>query len=111
IWPIWCNVAAVQKLREAKDAFGMDGAEFIPYFDATPPAATDMNDVYISAYKKPDGKVLLAVVNTSNEARNGTVTIHTKRIGIGAANIVSWPDKKVLSYTNNSIPVNIPGRD
>jgi hypothetical protein len=111
IWPVWCNVAAVQKLREAKDAFGMDDAEFIPYFDATPPAATDMNDFYISAYKKPDGNVLLAVVNTSNEARSGAVMINTKRIGIDAVNIVSWPDKKVLSHTNNSIPINIPGRD
>jgi hypothetical protein len=111
VWPIWSNTSVLTKMREAKDAFGIDKATFIPYFDATPPAATDMKDVYISAYKKSDGKVLLVVGNTSNDARNGIVTLNTNRIGIDATNVISWPDKKVLSHTNNTIPVNIPGRD
>jgi hypothetical protein len=98
-------------MREAKDAFGIDKATFIPYFDATPPATTDMKDVYVSAYKNPDGRVLVVVGNTSNDARNGTVTLNTKRIGIDARNVISWPDKKVLSHSSNTISVSIPGRD
>jgi hypothetical protein len=51
------------------------------------------------------------VGNTSNDARNGTVTLNTKRIGIDATNVISWPDKKVLSHSSNTISVSIPGRD
>jgi len=111
VWPVWCNVSVIKTMRDAKDAFGMDNAEFIPYFDSSPPAVADMKDVYISVYKKPDGRTLIVVGNTSNDPRNGTVTLNTKRIGIDAAKVLSWPDQKPVSLNDNTIPITIPGRD
>ena len=111
VWPIWSNVSVLTKMRETKIAFGIDKSTFIPYFDNTPPATTNMKDVYISVYRNPDGRALVVVGNTSNDARSGTVTLNTKRIGIDATNVISWPDKKAVTHNGNTVPVNIPGRD
>src|ERR1019366_9548187 len=82
LWPIWCNIAPVNEALNALDAFGYQDADFIPYFDPTPPAATKLKDVYVSVYKRPDGRALAVVANLGRTDRSGLVRLDGKRIGL-----------------------------
>jgi hypothetical protein len=107
-WPIWCNGQVCNEAFDALDKFGYVGADFIPYFDPTPPASTAMKDVYISAYKRTDGRALLIVSNLSKEDRQGTVTINAQRLGLPLASIVSWPDKQALVLADGKLTLQVP---
>jgi hypothetical protein len=111
VWPIWSNGAVWAKMYDALDAFGYVESEFIPYFDETPPATTDMKDVYISVYKRADGRALAIIGNTSKEARTGTVTLNSKRIGLPVTGVLSWPDKKPFAQSGDKIEISVPGLD
>jgi hypothetical protein len=110
-WPIWSNAKVWAGMFDALDAFGYVQSEFIPYWDAAPPATTDMKDVYVSVYKRADGRALAIVGNTSKEARTGTVTLNAKRIGLPTAGVLSWPDKKPLVQNGDKIELSVPGLD
>jgi hypothetical protein len=103
IWPLWCNLDVVNEALYALDEFGYSNAEFIPYFDAVPPAASTLKDVYVSAYKRPDGKVLLIIGNLGKESREGEITINTKRLGIKTDKIITWPDKQQISLKGDGV--------
>jgi len=102
-WPIWCNAAVMNEALAALDEFGYVDADFIGYFDPTPPATTDMKDVYVSAYKRTDGRVLLIVANLSREDRKGEV-----RINLPTGKLLSWPDKQPLTATGGRVPLDVP---
>ncbi len=111
VWPIWSNSGAWVPMFNALDAFGYEDSEFIPYWASTPPATTDMKDVYISVYKRSDGRALAIIGNTSKEARTGTVTLNAKAIGLPTAGVLSWPDRKPLAQNGDKIEVSVPGLD
>ena len=106
----WCNYDVVNKALDALDEFGYADSDFIPYFASIPPAQTDMKDVYISAYKKDDGSVLLIVGNMSREKRSGKIIINLKKLGLGSFCTVDWLDKKKLQVKNASLNLNVPGQ-
>jgi hypothetical protein len=108
VWPIWSNVSVWNEMYDALDAFGYVDSEFIPYFDPTPPATTDMKDVYISVYKRADGRALAIVGNTSREDRSGTVTLNAKRIGLPTRQVLSWPDKTPVAQDGEKIKLDVP---
>jgi hypothetical protein len=108
VWPIWSNVAVWNEMYDALDAFGYVDSEFIPYFDPNPPATTDMKDVYISVYKRADGRALAIVGNTSREDRSGTVTLNAKRTGLPTAGVLSWPDKTPVTQDGDKIKLDVP---
>jgi hypothetical protein len=108
VWPIWSNIAVWNEMYDALDAFGYVDSVFIPYFDPTPPATTDMKDVYISVYKRSDGRALAIVGNTSRENRSGTVTLNARRIGLPVAGVLSWPDKKPVPQNGEKITLDVP---
>jgi hypothetical protein len=107
-WPIWCNGKVVNEAFEALDEFGTVDADFIPYFDPTPPATTAMSDVYASAYKKPDGRVLLIISNLSKEDRQGVVTINAARLGVKLNSVIDWPGKQPLTVANGNLALDVP---
>jgi len=107
-WPIWCNLSVVNEAFAALDKFGYVEAEFIPYFDPTPPATTDMKDVYISAYKRADGRVLLIIGNLGKEDRSGHVTINLARLGISGTKFVNWPDENPLVAAEGRLTLDVP---
>ncbi|MBU0608008.1 MAG: LamG domain-containing protein [Armatimonadetes bacterium] len=109
VWPIWCNGAVIDEAFKALDDFGWVESEFIPYFDPKPPAATDLKDVYISAYQKADGAVLLVVANLGREDREGQVKVDLARLGLKTATAQSWPDKAALPMPNATLTLPIPG--
>jgi hypothetical protein len=83
-------------------------ADFIPYFASTPPATTNMADVYVSAYKRPDGQVLLIVGNLSKEDRQGEVRIEAGTLGIRLGKIVTWPQKEPVVLQGGRLPLDVP---
>ncbi|MHB8995834.1 MAG: glycoside hydrolase domain-containing protein [Armatimonadota bacterium] len=109
VWPIWCNADVVNEALAALDEFGYVDSEFIGYFEARPPASTDMKDTYVSAYKRADGKCLLVVANLSKEDRRGTVKIDAARLGMSAVKSVqSWPGKTPLDAAGGVLNLSVP---
>ena len=109
VWAIWCNADVVNEALAALDEFGYVDADFIPYFDADPPAATNLQDVYASAYKRADGGVLLIVANVGREDREGLLSINCKRLGVGADTALDWPSKDAVALNDGALNLSIPG--
>jgi hypothetical protein len=106
-WPIWCNTAVMNEALAALDEFGYVDADFIGYFDPTPPATTDMKDVYVSAYKRGN-RALLIVANLSREDRKGEVRVNAQRLGLPLTKLITWPDKGTLPVSDGRVPLDIP---
>jgi hypothetical protein len=98
-------------MYDALDKFGYVESTFIPYWSPTPPASTDMKDVYISAYKRTDGRALVVIGNTSRDPRSGTVTLNAKSLGLPTGKVLSWPDGKPLQVENGKVQVSMDGLD
>jgi len=109
VWPIWCNGQVVDVALKALDDFGWVDSTFIPYFDAKPPAATDLQDVYVSAYQRADHSTLLVVANLGRENREGAVKVDLARLGFKAATAISWPDQAALPMPNGTLTLQVPG--
>ncbi|HCU36161.1 MAG TPA: hypothetical protein DGT21_12155 [Armatimonadetes bacterium] len=109
VWAIWCNADVVNEAFAALDEFGYVDADFIPYFDPKPPAATDLQDVYASAYKRADGAVLLIVANVGREDREGPFRIDCKGLGVGADTSLDWPSKETIALDDGSLTLTVPG--
>ena len=107
-WAIWCNVKVLDEAWAALDKFGYVDSDFIPYFAPTPPAATAMKDVYVSAYKRADGKALLIVANLSREDRQGEVSINAKRLGLPLGRVLDWPSGAALSAPGGKLELEVP---
>jgi hypothetical protein len=102
VWPLErCNAKEAQEIYDKLAAFGYGDADFIPYFDAEPPAVTAMKGVYVSVYKRPDGRALAFVANLSKEDCTGSISFDEKRIGFPIKSISSWRD---------TAPVQVEGR-
>jgi hypothetical protein len=107
-WPIWCNGKVLNEAFEALDEFGYVDAGFIPYFDAVPPATTDMPEVYVSAYTKPNGRALLVIANLSKADRQGFVTPNAARLGTKLNTVRDWPSKEPLAVKDGRLSLTVP---
>jgi hypothetical protein len=106
-WLGWCNVAEANKALSALDKFGYVKSKFIGYFDKVAPGTTNMQDVYVSAYKKNNGKTLLVAGNVSKEDRQGQVTINPKAIGHSIKTVMTWPDMQPIAVKDNKISISV----
>jgi len=111
VWPIWSNINVWNDMYDALDAFDYADSTFIPYWSTNPPASTNMMDVYVSAYKRSDGRALLIVGNTARDPRSGTVTLNANSLGLPVINVYSWPDGKSLVVNNGTVSVSLDGLD
>ena len=109
-WPIWCNKDVVNEALSDLDAFGYTEAKFIGYFETTPPATTDMKDVYVSAYQRKDGGLLLIVSNVGKEDRQGTVSINAQRLGLSVKEVVDWPGQQPIAASGSKVALTVPRR-
>jgi hypothetical protein len=108
VWPIWCNAAVANEALAALDEFGYADADFVGYFDNPAPAATDMQDVHVSAYRKGN-RTLLIVGNVSREDRQGTVTLNAACFGGKLpARAQDWPAKTPLALTGGELSLSVP---
>jgi hypothetical protein len=111
VWPIWCNADVVNEALAALDAFGYVEADFMGYFDSPAPATTDLKDVYVSAYRKANGEVLLIVGNVGREPRSGQIRLNRARLGIPGGQLVSWPAKEAVPTAGDQLAVSLAGLD
>jgi hypothetical protein len=75
VWPEQSNVSEVNRAVDALRLFGYEDAEFRPYFATEPPASSDLEDVYVSAYE--NGRDWLLIIgNLSTSARRGSVCLN-----------------------------------
>jgi hypothetical protein len=108
VWPIWSARVVWQTMYDALDSFGYVDSEFIPYFSPRPPGQTNMKDVYISVYRRKDGRALAVVANTSRENRRGYVTLDGARLGLPTARVISWPDRAEIVAKNGRLSLEVP---
>ncbi|OQA78228.1 MAG: hypothetical protein BWY31_04377 [Lentisphaerae bacterium ADurb.Bin242] len=104
------NRDVVVNAQKALDKFGYVDAEFIGYFDETPPAATDHKDVYVSAYRKEDKSVLLIVGNVSRQAADVEIRIDFKRLGITPLKLMDWPSGQELRHQDGKFRLRVDGQ-
>jgi hypothetical protein len=105
---LWSNPQPFKDAFNALDKFGFAEADFIPYFDANPPASTGMKDVYVSVYKRDDGRALAIVANLSKEVRSGIITLNAKRIGLPTSGVLLWPEKTPATQNGDKITLSLP---
>jgi hypothetical protein len=112
VWPLdRCNAKEAQEMYDKLAAFGYGDADFIPYFDAEPPAATDMKGVYVSVYKRPDGRALAFVANLSKEDCTGSISFDEKRIGFPIKSISSWRDAAPVQVEGHTVKLAVAKSD
>jgi len=76
-WPIWSDGKAWNKLFEAQDAFGIEQAKFLPYWQS--PRWAERPPDLASAYLR-DGKALLVDVNTMDVPGQARLTLNLQRL-------------------------------
>lgn len=109
VWPQWCNVSVVNDALRALDMFGYADATFVPYHAPNPVATTDLQDVYVSAYRRDDGAVLLIVGNLGRTCREGRIELN-KSIQLDKFRLINWPDGQELQPIDNSVQVKVDGQ-
>lgn len=93
-WATNSNLSVWNKMFKVIDSFGISDASFFPYYSIHSPANANVKGVLISAYKKPNGKILLIVSNLSNLTVKTLVTINLSSLNISKL-------EKVSSFNNN----------
>ena len=69
-------------IRRLFAQFGATNAQFVPYYDRSPVAATGAPDTYCTAYVHPGGSALLVVGNVADRAKDVVVTPDWQRLGL-----------------------------
>jgi len=78
IWhaPVW----------KAWDDYGIEGAEFVPYWQNSPLVTSSHPDVIVSFYRK-SGSVLIAAATPKRERPSAAVTVDLKALGLATGNL------------------------
>ena len=107
---LWCNGHEMDRIRRELDLFDYGNSDFYAYFDDVPPAATDMKDIYISAYKHDNGSVLFVAANLSKEKldRTGTIRINRNILNVKPGQYINWPDRTPLKADGDTITLTVP---
>jgi plastocyanin len=100
----------VDRVRQELDLFDYGNSDFYAYYDDTPPASTDMKEVYVSAYKHDNGSVLLVIANLSKDKvdRTGKVKINRNVLNVKAGTYINWPDRTPLKANGDEITLTVP---
>ncbi len=109
VWPLWCNAEVANEALGALDQFGYVDSEFVPYFDPSPPAETETEDVLVSAYRRSDGATLLVIGNLSREDWRGRVRINAERLGVALETTVDWPSAEAVEVAEGELELSVPG--
>ncbi|MCD6359316.1 MAG: hypothetical protein J7M38_00545, partial [Armatimonadetes bacterium] len=111
VWPIWCDPTPVGELWTALDRFGIGApdVQFLPYWQAAPPATADDAEVLVSAYRRK-GRALLVVSNfLGHEGRTVRVTPNLEALSLPAAFAATdLMTGNTLSVTDGAIEVTLP---
>jgi hypothetical protein len=106
--PVWVggiNPRVVEEVWDAQRAFGMNGAEFVPFWKQDAIACSDPQ-LRVSLWRKPD-RLLLAVANFTDRDRSAEL-----RPSIGNARAQFHPAWKAerLELTKGGVRLSIPAK-
>lgn len=109
-WPIWCNSQVVFDAWKAADRYGIQTAEFMPYWKPNG-VKTDTDQAVVSVYQQP-GRALLAVLNTAQTEQTVKVSVDPKVLGLKAGFAATDAEKaEPLIVEGAAITVKVPARD
>ncbi len=109
-WPILSRVEEFAQAYAALDSFGTGAALFIPYYDQQPVANVSGTGLYVSGYRRPDGKWLLVVANLSTQPQTAAVRLNESRIGALPREVSSFPSRQALPFAAGAATVDVPAR-
>jgi len=82
IWAAWCNMGMIYKFHEAEDKFGVDEAEFHPYWSQKLAAPTE-EKVCVSLYTRPSrDKVLMLAANLGAKPLTDRIKLDLKALSL-----------------------------
>jgi len=82
-WEVYCHEQTAASIRQAiQKNFDWVNADCFPYFDEASPAKVLGKDIYITLYRRDDGKTLAVVVNLSDENLRTWITFDPKGLGL-----------------------------
>jgi hypothetical protein len=70
-----------------------------------------MKGVYVSVYKRPDGRALAFVANLSKEDCTGSISFNEKRIGFPIKSISSWRDTAPVQVEGHTVNLTVAKSD
>jgi len=80
LWPIFCDREAVNEVYRLFDQFGLEEAEFLPYWKNSHVIQGQSEAVKCSAYHQPHRGVLLCLVNLTRQPQKPTLTVDWERL-------------------------------
>jgi hypothetical protein len=98
--PVWINMCRQLLEFDTKDA------NFIPYYDSLMQGITTMPMVYVSAYEKKNGDILLVVSNLSKELKQGIVNLTGIKPNY-IKEVVSMVDKEKIKLDKGKLTVRL----
>jgi hypothetical protein len=111
-WTLWSNMHVWDNMYQALDSFQFEKALFIPYYDNAPSCIVHgSNDVYVSAYKRNGGDLLI-IGNLSPKREKIEATVNLPRLGIShISSVFSLVSHKEVGYNKNDILLSVDGMD
>jgi len=104
----------VSKRVEAITAqkFGFADSEYFPYFKGSTPAKAVGKDIYVSLYRKPDGRTMAVVANLTDKNLRTRVSFDAKGLGLAKVRRVSDLEYDIeFPVTDNSVRVVVRAAD
>lgn len=75
------SLTRISAIWKARDEFGVEKAQFLPYWNNCGPLKPGPAGVYVSGYQRPDGDLLLVVSNLGKSAVAATVQVEAAQEG------------------------------
>lgn len=119
VWPAYVDAHECHQANAILSRLGFQDATFIGYFDTPPPAATDREDVLVSAYARPHGapgSAILVVTNHGLKEGAFDIAPDAGRLQLGpgdwtAAEHLDVKTSRSLVVARGRFSVEVPGKD
>lgn len=103
-WPFWSNVDEVNRGLELLDRFGIDDADFFPYYSDGSALVSDNRDVYIATYRKGTSESLVIASNLSKISQSARLC---PRFSSHAGEVIDWEKGHPLKRENGCVQLRI----
>lgn len=111
VWPLWCNVAEVNRALSALDRFNYQQSEFLPYFDKHPPALSSSQSVLVSSYKNTFTDQLLIIANISKQSASSRICLTNNNVAT-KAQFINWStNEQIVNDGQGCINVTVSAQD
>ena len=113
---IWFSASpdekAVHDMWMLQDDFGIQDAEFLPYWRNRAIISGQTDAVKVTAYRKPEGGALLIVANLSKERENITLEVDWEKLkSPGQLTVTDAETGEDLALHGNALSIDVPALD